>query len=87
VDPDALYEALTQGTIAGAALDVTEPEPMPGNHRLLTLPNCLIVPHIASASFATRGKMASVAAENLFAGLRQAPLPSFVNPEIYQQRV
>jgi lactate dehydrogenase-like 2-hydroxyacid dehydrogenase len=87
VDPDALYEALTQGTIAGAALDVTEPEPMPGNHRLLTLPNCLIVPHIASASFATRGKMASVAAENLFAGLRGAPLPSFVNPEIYQQRV
>jgi lactate dehydrogenase-like 2-hydroxyacid dehydrogenase len=87
VDPDALYEALSQGTIAGAALDVTEPEPMPGNHRLLTLPNCLIVPHIASASFATRGKMASVAAENLFAGLHHAPLPSFVNPEIYQQRV
>jgi lactate dehydrogenase-like 2-hydroxyacid dehydrogenase len=87
VDPDALYDALKNGVIAGAALDVTEPEPMPGNHKLLTLPNCLIVPHIASASFATRGKMASIAAENLFAGMRHQALPSFVNPEIYQQRV
>jgi lactate dehydrogenase-like 2-hydroxyacid dehydrogenase len=87
VDPDALYDALKDGVIAAAALDVTEPEPMPGDHKLLTLPNCLIVPHIASASFATRGKMASIAAENLFAGLRRQPLPSFVNPEVYQQRV
>jgi lactate dehydrogenase-like 2-hydroxyacid dehydrogenase len=90
VDPDALYEALKNGVIAGAALDVTEPEPMPGDHKLLTLPNCLIVPHIASASFATRGKMASIAAENVFAGIRHQPLPSFVNPEVLgsqQQRV
>jgi lactate dehydrogenase-like 2-hydroxyacid dehydrogenase len=87
VDPDALYEALKNGVIAGAALDVTEPEPMPGDHQLLTLPNCLVVPHIASASFATRGKMASIAAENLMAGMRHEPLPSFVNPEVYQQRV
>jgi glyoxylate reductase len=84
VDPDALYDALKNGVIAGAALDVTEPEPMPGNHRLLTLPNCLVVPHIASGSFATRGKMASIAAENLFAGMRREPLPSFVNPEAYE---
>jgi glyoxylate reductase len=84
VDPDALYEALRDGVIAGAALDVTEPEPLPGNHRLLTLPNCLVVPHIASASFATRGAMARIAAENLLAGMRRAPLPSFVNPEVYQ---
>jgi glyoxylate reductase len=87
VDPDALYDALKNGVIAGAALDVTEPEPMPGNHKLLTLPNCLIVPHIASGSFATRGKMASIAAENLFAGIKRQPLPSFVNPEAYEQRV
>jgi lactate dehydrogenase-like 2-hydroxyacid dehydrogenase len=87
VDPDALYDALKNGVIAGAALDVTEPEPLPGNHKLLTLPNCLVVPHIASASFATRGKMASIAAENLFAGMRGEALPSFVNPEIHQQRV
>jgi lactate dehydrogenase-like 2-hydroxyacid dehydrogenase len=87
VDPDDLYEALRDGAIAGAALDVTEPEPMPGDHKLLTLPNCLIVPHIASGSFATRGKMASVAADNLFAGMERRPLPSFVNPDVYGQRV
>src|ERR687885_160007 len=70
VDPEALYDALKHGVIAGAALDVTDPEPMPGNHKLLTLPNCLVVPHIASGSFATRGKMASIAAQNLLAGIR-----------------
>ena len=86
VDSEALYEALKNGVIAGAALDVTEPEPLPGHHHLLTLPNCLVVPHIASASFATRGKMASIAAENLLAGMRHEALPSFVNPEVYQQR-
>ena len=86
VDPDALYEALENGTIAAAALDVTEPEPMPGDHPLLTLPNCLIVPHIASASYATRGEMARIAAENVFAGLRGEPLPSFVNPEVYRNQ-
>jgi glyoxylate reductase len=87
VDPDDLYDALKYGVIAGAALDVTEPEPIPADHKLLTLPNCLIVPHIASASVATRGKMASIAAENIFAGLARRPLPSWVNPEVYQQRV
>jgi glyoxylate reductase len=81
VDPGALYDALRNGVIAGAALDVTDPEPMPGDHKLLTLPNCLVVPHIASASFATRARMASIAAENLLAGLKRQPLPSFVNPE------
>jgi glyoxylate reductase len=86
VDPDALYDALRNGVIAGAALDVTEPEPMPGDHKLLTLPNCLVVPHIASASLATRARMASIAAENLLAGLKRQPLPSFVNPEAYAQR-
>jgi glyoxylate reductase len=86
VDPDDLYDALRDGVIAAAALDVTEPEPMPGGHKLLTLPNCLIVPHIASGSFATRGKMASIAADNLFAGMERRPLPSFVNPEAYQVR-
>jgi glyoxylate reductase len=85
VDSDALYEALKEGIIAGAALDVTEPEPMAGNHKLLTLPSCLVVPHIASASFATRARMASIAAENLMAGLQHTPLPSFVNPEIYMR--
>jgi lactate dehydrogenase-like 2-hydroxyacid dehydrogenase len=84
VDPDALYAALKNGVIAGAALDVTEPEPLPGDHKLLSLPNCLIVPHIASATFATRSKMTNLAAENLFAGINREPLPSCVNPEVYQ---
>jgi glyoxylate reductase len=80
VDPAALYRALRDGEIAYAALDVTEPEPIGVDSPLLTLPNCIIVPHIASASVATRGKMASMAAENLLAGLRGEPLPAWVNP-------
>jgi lactate dehydrogenase-like 2-hydroxyacid dehydrogenase len=84
VDPDALYEALASGQIAYAALDVTEPEPLPADHRLLTLPNCLVVPHIASASHATRTRMAIMAAENLLAGLRGEHLPNCVNPEVYE---
>jgi phosphoglycerate dehydrogenase-like enzyme len=87
VDPDDLYDALKDGVIAAAALDVTEPEPIAADHKLLTLPNCLIVPHLASASVATRGKMASIAAENLLAGMAGRPLPSWVNPEVAEQRV
>jgi glyoxylate reductase len=83
VDSDALYDALKGGTIAYAALDVTDPEPLPGDHKLLTLPNCLVVPHIASASHATRTRMAVMAAENLLAGLRGERLPNCVNPEVY----
>jgi glyoxylate reductase len=86
VDSDALYAALKNGVIAGAALDVTEPEPLPGDHKLLSLPNCLIVPHIASGTIATRSRMTNLAAENLFAGLKGVPLPSFVNPEVYQRK-
>jgi lactate dehydrogenase-like 2-hydroxyacid dehydrogenase len=86
VDSDALYTALKDGVIAGAGLDVTEPEPLPGSHPLLTLPNCLVVPHIASASHHTRGEMARIAAENLLAGVRGEPLPAFVNPEAYAAR-
>jgi len=87
VDPGALYDALKNGVIAGAALDVTEPEPIAGDHKLLSLPNCLVVPHIASASVATRGKMTDIAAANLFAGVRGKELPSCVNPEVYELRV
>lgn len=83
VDPDALLVALSEGLIAGAALDVTEPEPLPRDHPLLALPNCLVTPHIASASVATRNKMAVIAAENLLAGLEGNHLPHCVNPEVY----
>ncbi len=86
VDPSALYDALKNGEIAAAALDVTEPEPMPANHPLLTLPNCLVVPHIASASFGARGGMARIAAQNVLAGIKGQPLPAFVNPEVLAQR-
>jgi glyoxylate reductase len=81
VDGEALLEALRAGEIAGAALDVTEPEPLPADHPLVAQPNCLIVPHIASASYATRAAMARIAAENLIAGLAGQPLPAGLNPE------
>jgi glyoxylate reductase len=83
VDTDALCEALAAGRIAYAALDVTDPEPLPAGHKLLSLPNCLVVPHIASASWATRTRMAEMAAENLLAGLRGERLPHCVNPDVY----
>lgn len=83
VDPQALYEALAARRIFAAALDVTDPEPIPADSLLLTLDNCLIAPHIASASVTTRDKMAVMAAENLITGLRGERLPNCVNPEVY----
>jgi len=83
VDPDALTEALRGGEIFAAGLDVTEPEPLPSDHPLVALPNCVVVPHIASASKVTRGKMAAMAAANLLAGLRGERLPTPINPEVY----
>ena len=78
VDQAALADALRDGTIWAAALDVTDPEPIPMDDPLVGLDNCLIVPHIASASRATRGKMAAMAAANLIAGVRGEPLPTEV---------
>src|SRR3954470_22160422 len=84
VDTNALVDALRAGDIAAAALDVTEPEPLPADHPLVGLSNCLVVPHIASASFATRAKMAEMAVANLLAGVRGKRLPTPVNPEVYE---
>lgn len=84
VDHDALFEALKNHTIAAAALDVFDPEPIPQNHPLLTLPNAIITPHIASASTATRHQMAVMTIENILAGLNGIPLPYCFNPEIYK---
>ncbi len=75
VDQDALFAALVDGTIAGAGLDVTTPEPLPTDHPLLTLPNCVVLPHIGSATVATRQRMAAIAADNLVAGVLGRPLP------------
>lgn len=75
VDPDALYEALLSAQIAAAALDVTDPEPLPADHKLLSLPNLIVAPHIASATVTSRTLMAQMAVRNCLAGLRGEPLP------------
>jgi lactate dehydrogenase-like 2-hydroxyacid dehydrogenase len=80
IDHEALAVALRDGVIGAAALDVTDPEPIPMDDPLVGLDNCLIVPHIASASRVTRGKMAAMAAANLVAGVRGEPLPTQVPP-------
>ena len=82
VDTDALYDALHSGKIAYAALDVTDPEPLPARHRLLTLNNILVTPHIGSATDETRDAMACLAAENLLAGLAGKPMPTCLNQEV-----
>jgi glyoxylate reductase len=79
VDTDALARALHAGELAGAALDVTDPEPLPGDHPLLSAPNLLVVPHVGSATHATRERMADMAVENLLAGLDGRPMPHSVN--------
>ena len=84
VDMDALYEALKFKRIFAAGLDVTEPEPLPADHPLLTLDNIVVVPHIASASKTARDKMAWLAAKNLIAGLKGDHLPNCVNPQVYK---
>ncbi len=83
VDPQALYEALHSKRIAAAALDVTDPEPLPVDSPLLALDNLIILPHIASASRTTRARMSIMAAENLIAGLKGERLPNCVNPQVY----
>ena len=85
INPADLAIALRDGQIFAAALDVTDHEPIPAEDPLLSLDNCLVVPHIASASRATRGKMAEMAAANLLAGLRGERLPTPVNPEVYDR--
>jgi glyoxylate reductase len=78
VDSEALRRAVHAGGIAGAALDVTDPEPLPGGHPLLDAPNLLVLPHLGSATEATRARMADMAVDNLFAGLGGEPMPHAV---------
>ncbi len=77
MDQDALRTALIEGEIAGAALDVTDPEPLPADDPLLDAPNLLVVPHVGSATVRTRARMADMAVENLLAALagREMPYP------------
>jgi len=79
VDTAALVEALREGQIAGAGLDVTDPEPLPRDHPLLYLPNCIVVPHIGSASQRTRDLMSEIAARNVIAVLEGSQAPNQVN--------
>jgi len=79
VDSEALYGALSSGQIAAAALDVTDPEPLPADHKLLQLPNLIVAPHIASGTVTSRTQMARMAVKNLVAGVQGKPLPYPVN--------
>ena len=86
VNGEALCEALASGEIAGAGLDVTDPEPIDADDPLLKLDNCVVVPHIASASIATRTLMATLAGENLIAALQGRMPRNPVNPEVLDKR-
>jgi glyoxylate reductase len=84
VETEALVRALQEGWIQAAALDVTDPEPLPADHILYTLKNCLIAPHIGSATWHTRRRMAELACENLLAGLNGRRLPHCANSQVYE---
>jgi glyoxylate reductase len=86
VDTSALVRALNQGWIAGAALDVTDPEPLPWEHPLRMCPNLTISPHIGSATHATRAAMADMAVDNLLAAMAGERMPHCANPEVYGER-
>jgi glyoxylate reductase len=83
VDTQALIRALNARMIAGAGLDVTDPEPLTGGHVLLSAPNLLVVPHIGSATHSAREAMADMAVDNLLAGLRGERMRHCVNPQVY----
>jgi phosphoglycerate dehydrogenase-like enzyme len=80
-----LINALQNGTIWGAGLDVTNPEPMKKDNPLLTMPNAAVLPHIGSATIETRDEMARIATENVIAGLNGKRIPFPVNPEVYDE--
>lgn len=82
VDSDALVSALRNGDIFAAGLDVTDPEPLSADHPLVNLPNCVVVPHIGSATVKSRDDMATLAARNLLAVLNNETPEHIVNPEV-----
>ena len=86
VDTNALVDVLQRDTILAAALDVTDPEPLPADHPLINMPNCIVVPHTASATVQTRNRMAELAARNLLAGLRGERPPAPVNADEVLER-
>ena len=78
VDTEALTEALRSGKVAAAALDVTDPEPLPGDHPLLKFANVTVTPHIATSTVETRDAMAVLTADNILAALAGKPMPAQV---------
>lgn len=82
VDTAALVRALGEGWIAGAGLDVTDPEPLSADHPLLDLPNVVVTPHVGSATRRTREGMADLAVDNLLAALRGERMPRLANPDV-----
>ncbi|MBQ9763435.1 MAG: D-glycerate dehydrogenase [Phascolarctobacterium sp.] len=78
IDTEAMYNALVSGKLAYAAMDVTDPEPLPGDHKLLSLPNVTVTPHIASATTETRDAMALLTVDNILAALEGKPMPAQV---------
>ena len=83
VDREALAQALHTGQIAGAALDVTSPEPLPEDDPLWEAPNLLVVPHIGSATWSARERMTQIAVENILAGIDGRPLPYQVPSQLF----
>lgn len=86
VDEKALYQALKEGRIAGAGLDVFEQEPTPLDNPLLKLDNVVVAPHISSASYGTRSRMAEMVAENLVAFFEGKKPPNLINPDVMKVR-
>jgi glyoxylate reductase len=86
VDEKALYKALKEGWIAGAGLDVFEQEPTPVDNPLLRLDNVVVAPHISSASYETRSRMAEMVAENLVAFFGRRKPPNLANPDVMKVR-
>ena len=78
IDTETMYEALLSGKLAHAAMDVTDPEPLSGDHKLLSLPNVTVTPHMASATTETRDAMALLTVDNILAGLEGKPMPAQV---------
>lgn len=84
IDTEALVAALREQEIAYAGLDVTDPEPLPADHALLGLDNCIVVPHLGSATWSTRERIGEIAVQNLLLGLRGERLIHCANPAVYQ---
>ncbi|MEM2158060.1 MAG: NAD(P)-dependent oxidoreductase, partial [Sulfolobales archaeon] len=86
IDTDALVKALKEGWIAGAALDVTDPEPIPPDHPLLKLPNVIITPHVGGGTVESSNRMSFMAVEEIIRAYKGLPPMNPVNPEVLKSK-